>query len=221
MEEANETLFYSSCMPWEEYLDKQTPSRRSLGLGILGICFATLVVNGILLGLIFSDDTLRKQVTHSCSLGHKLSLIFQRVNLFMASICCSDMCNAIFIIVFNLPGFSSTRFITAVNSSVSACKATLVLNCFCNCATYYNFLGRFGSNELLHFPSQESWWNDCMQSSDPLSSTSPCRGPTSRHSSVSAGWPPSSPPSPCGSTTPSPTTGKARRTANASSPSTM
>ena len=79
---------------------------------------------------------------------------FQRVNLFMISICSSDMFYALFVIAFAQPGIScnildyeQTFLIFSpgsqdfVNKTFQRCKWSQVMSTFITIATCYNFLG--------------------------------------------------------------------------------
>ena len=90
--------------------------------------------------------------------GHFLTFCyiptFQRVNLFMISICSSDMFYALFVIAFAQPGIScnildyeQTFLIFSpgsqdfVNKTFQWCKWSQVMSTFITIATCYNFLG--------------------------------------------------------------------------------
>ena len=84
----------------------------------------------------------------------------QRVNLFMISICVSDISFALYLIVFLQPGphlvnsqsmtdltfssgFNKGRYADFVNETFWTCKWSKVLATFLMTAPWYNFLGKY------------------------------------------------------------------------------
>ena len=90
----------SGCqLPWVDFAEER---ETSVDLVILICLLLTLIFDIALIGIIIAHDDLRKKAR----IMHNFNdvLLPQRVNLFMISICISDIASALFLIVLIQPG---------------------------------------------------------------------------------------------------------------------
>jgi hypothetical protein len=110
-------------LPWEDF--GETSKDSNVGIVLLIVLLLTLFFDTFLVATILLHDDLRKK----------------RVNLFMISICISDMSFALFLIALVQPGFHEGRYADFVNETFQRCKWSQVLGTFLMTAPWYNFLG--------------------------------------------------------------------------------
>merc|ERR1711963_428061 len=110
-------------LPWEDYVETNKDSK--VDIVILVCLLLTLFFDTFLIAIILAHDDLRKT----------------RVNLFMISICISDMSFALYLIALVQPGFNEGRYADFVNETFQRCKWSQVIGTFLMTAPWYNFLG--------------------------------------------------------------------------------
>jgi len=109
-------------LPWVDFVEE---GGTSVDLVILICLILTLIFDIFLIAIIIAHDDLRKK----------------RINLFMISICVSDISFALYLIIFLQPGFNKGRYADFVNETFWTCKWSKVLATFLMTAPWYNFLG--------------------------------------------------------------------------------
>jgi len=110
-------------LPWKDYVETSKDS--NVDIVILICLLLTLFFDTFLIAIILAHDDLRKK----------------RVNLFMISICISDMSFALYLIALVQPGFNEGRYADFVNETYQRCKWSQVIGTFLMTAPWYNFLG--------------------------------------------------------------------------------
>jgi len=136
-----QNLTANGCSPWVDYVETHE-GNSAIGLVMFVNCVATILANVVLFAVILANKESR----------------YQRCNMFMISIGCSDVLYALDVLIFCQPGLIDGRYTAFINKSVIACQGINILGTYLMAASWYSFLGLnidrlYAIKRPLHFHS--------------------------------------------------------------------